>query len=73
MSHLGFKVCGQVDNVDGAEGTLLDTDTTSYAQAFGNEGNFRLGGYFDTELASPYNWAGLFAFLTAFLVYRSAR
>ena len=57
MSHLRFEVCRQIDNVDGAKGALLDTDTTSYAETFRNEGNFRLGCDFDTQLAGSYNGA----------------
>ena len=73
MGHLGFKICGQIDDIDGAKGALLDTDTTSYAEAFGNESNLRLRGHFDTQLAGPDHWARLFAFLTAFLQCPSAR
>ena len=57
MSHLGFEICGQIDNVDGAKGALLDADTTSYAETFRNEGNFGLGCHFDTQLAGSYNGA----------------
>lgn len=73
MSYLGLKIRRQVDDVDGAEGALLNADTTSDTQTFGDEGNFRLRGNFDTELAGPYDWTGLFAFLTAFLIDRSGR
>lgn len=39
MSHLRFKVRRQIDDVDSAEGALLDTNTTSDAQTFGDEGD----------------------------------
>ena len=67
MGHLRLKVRRQIDDIDGAEWALLDTDTTPNAQTFGDEGDFRFGSNFDAELAGPYNGAGLLAFLTAFL------
>ena len=57
MSHLGFEICGQIDNVDGAKGALFDTNTTSYAETFRDEGDFGLGCHFDTQLAGSYNRA----------------
>lgn len=50
VGDLGLQVGGQVDNVDGTERTLLGTDTTTNAQALGNEGDLRLGSHFDTKL-----------------------
>lgn len=50
VGDLGFQVGGQIDNVDGAEGTLLGTDTTTNAQALGNKGDLGLGSHFDTKL-----------------------
>lgn len=47
MGDLGLEVRGQVDDVDGIEWALLRADTASYAQPFGDEGNFRAGVDFD--------------------------
>jgi hypothetical protein len=73
VGDLGLEVGGQVDDVDGVEGALLGTDTTSYAQAFGDEGDFAGGVDFDAQLAGPHHGAGLFTFLTALLGFAFVR
>ena len=67
MCDLGLEVGGQVDDVDGAEGALLRTDTAADAETFGYVCDLGLGGDFDAELSSPDDRAGLFALLPAFL------
>lgn len=67
MRDLSLEVCGQVDNVNGAERALLRTDTTTNTQTLRNVGNLGLGRDFDAEFASSNDRAGLLAFLTAFL------
>lgn len=34
MRDLRFKICGQIDDIDGIEWALLDADTTSDAEPF---------------------------------------
>lgn len=53
MGDLGFEVGRQIDDVDGAEGTFLGTDTAPYTQALGNEGDLGFRGDFDAQLAGP--------------------
>lgn len=67
MGDLGLEVGGQVDDVDGVEGTFLGTDTASNAEALRDEGDF--GGIvdFDAQLARADDGTRLFAFLPAFL------
>ena len=67
VGDLGLQVGGQVDNVNGTEGTFLGADTATNTQALGNEGD--LGGVvdFDTEFTGTDDGAGLFALLTTFL------
>lgn len=57
MGNLSFQVCRQVDDVNGIERTFLWADTTAYAQALGDESDFRLGRDFDAEFASSNDWA----------------
>ena len=71
MRDLRLKIGGQVDNVDCRKGALLHTNTTSNAESFGNEGNFRFWRNFDAKLARTNNRTRLLAFLTAFLVWMS--
>lgn len=47
MRDLALEVCGQVDNRDGAEGTLLRADAATDAEGLGEEGQSGLGGHFD--------------------------
>ncbi len=67
MGDLGLEVGGQVDDVDGVEGTFLGADTATDTQALRNEGD--LGGRvdFDAQLARADDGTRLFAFLPAFL------
>lgn len=67
VGDLGFQVGGQVDDVDGAERTLLGTDTTTDTQALGDEGDLGLGSHFDTELARPDDGTRLLTLLATFL------
>lgn len=67
VGDLGLEVGGQVDDVDGVEGAFLGADTTSYAQALGDEGDFGLIGDFDAQFAGTDDGAGFFAFLSTFL------
>ena len=39
VGDLGLEVGGQVDDVNGSEWALLGTDTTTNAQALGDEGD----------------------------------
>ena len=67
VSHLGFKVGWQVDDVDGIERAFLWADTTSNAEALRDEGNLAVRSDFDAEFAGSHNGTGLFAFLSALL------
>ena len=67
VGNLALEVGRQVDNGDGAEGAFLWADTASDAEALGDEGEFRIWGDFDAELAATDDGAGFLAFLTAFL------
>lgn len=67
MCDLGFQVGWQIDNVDGAKGALLGTDTTSNTQVFGDEGDFRGGLNFDTKATTANHGTRLLAFLSTFL------
>jgi len=67
VGDLRLKVGRQVNDVDGCEWTFLYADTTSYAQAFRDEGNLGLGGNLDTQLASAYDRTRLLALLATFL------
>ena len=63
MCDLGFEVGGQVDDVDGVEGTLLGTDAATDAQAFADECDFAVRGDFDAQFAGANDWARFLAFL----------
>lgn len=67
VCDLGFKICWQIDDVDGGERAFLDADTAPYAKAFGNEGNLRVWGDLDAKLAGSHHRARLFALLPTFL------
>jgi hypothetical protein len=67
VGDLRLQVGGQVDDVDGAERALLDTDTTSNTQAFRNERDLGLRGNLDAKLSSPDDWTRLLALLPTFL------
>jgi hypothetical protein len=67
MGHLGFKVGGQVDDVDGTERAFLRTDTTSNAQTLRDEGDLGFGGDLNAQLAGTDHRARLLAFLATFL------
>lgn len=67
VRHLGFKVGGQVDDVNSAKGTFLRADTASDTQPFRNESDLGLRGDFDTELACTDHRTRLLALLPTFL------
>ena len=67
VGDLGLKVCRQVDDMNGTEGTFLRANTATDTEALRNEGNFGLGCHFDTKLACADHRARLFALLTTFL------
>lgn len=67
VGDLGLEVGGQVDDVNGSEWALLGTDTTTNAQALGDEGDLRSGIDFNAKLASADHRARLLALLTTFL------
>jgi hypothetical protein len=51
MGDLAFEIRGKVDNCNGAEGAFLRADTATNAESFGDEGEPRFRGHFDTELS----------------------
>ena len=55
VRDLRLEVRRQVDDVDGSKWTLLDADTASYAETFGDEGDLGFGCDFDAELSGSYN------------------
>lgn len=57
MGDLGLQVGGQVDNVNGTERALLRTDTTTNAQALGDESDLGLGSHLDAKLTRAHNRA----------------
>lgn len=67
VGDLGLEVGGQVDNVNGSEWALLGADTTTNAQALGDESDLRSGIDFNAELACADHGASLLALLTTFL------
>jgi hypothetical protein len=67
MGNLSLEIGGQIDDIYGVEGAFLRTDTATDAQRLRDEGDSRGGLDFDAELARPYDGAGLFTFLPAFL------
>ncbi len=60
---MGLEVGGQVDDVDGVEGTFLGADAAADAEAFGDEGDLAAGVDFDAELACADDRAAFLAFL----------
>ncbi len=67
MRNVGFQICRQIYNVDSSERAFLGTNTASYTETLGNEGDFRFRGDFDTKTSTANNGAGFLAFLSAFL------
>lgn len=67
MGDLGLEVRGQIDDVDGVEGTFLRADTTTDTQSLRDEGDLGCVVHLDTQLARADDGARLFAFLSAFL------
>jgi hypothetical protein len=67
MRDLGLEVGGQIDDVDGVEGTFLRADTATDAEALRNEGDLGRVGHFDAQLARADNGTRLLAFLSTFL------
>ncbi len=63
MGDLALQVGGKVDNGDGVKRTLLGADTATNAERLGDEGEARLGGDLDAELAAADDGARLLAFL----------
>lgn len=66
MGGVLLQILGQIDDVDGLKGTLLDADTAPDAQWFGEVGDLGLGPDLDAEFAQFDDGTGLFAFLFAF-------
>jgi hypothetical protein len=64
MGNLALEVGGQVDDGDGIEGALLGADTATDTERLGDEGQTRLGGDLNAELATADDRARLLAFLT---------
>lgn len=50
MGGVLFKIGGQIDDVDGLEGTLLGANTTTDTKIFTDEGDLLEGSHLDTEL-----------------------
>lgn len=73
MGDLSLEVGGQVDDVDGVEGTLLRTDTTSNAQPLRYKGNLAVRVDFNAQLASSHDGTGLLALLPALLRFTLVR
>ena len=67
VCNLGFKVCWQVDDVDGGKRAFLDADTAPYAKTFRDEGDLRVRRDLDAKLTSSHHWARLLALLPTFL------
>lgn len=67
VGDLGLEVGGQVDNVNGTEGTLLGTDTTTNTQALGDEGDLRGRVDLNAKLSCADHGTSLLALLTTFL------
>jgi hypothetical protein len=55
MSDMGLEISWEIDDIDGAEGAFLRTDTAANTQTFRNESNLRLGSDFDTEASASNN------------------
>jgi len=51
VGDLAFEIRRKVDDGNGAKGAFLRTDTTTNAESFGDEGESRFRGHFDTELS----------------------
>jgi hypothetical protein len=56
VRDLGLEVGGQVDDADGVEGAFFGADAAADAEAFGDEGDFAVGGDFDAEFAGFDDW-----------------
>lgn len=67
VCNLGLEVGREVDDGNCAKGALLRADTATNTKALGEEGNLRIGGHFNAELATAHDRARLFAFLSTFL------
>lgn len=67
VCNLGFKIRGQIDDIDRTERALLWANTASNTKVLGDERDFRLWGNFDTEFAASNHRARLLTFLSAFL------
>ena len=55
VSGFFLQIAGQVDDVDGLKGALLDADTASDAQLLGDGGNLVVHCHLDTEFAHSNN------------------
>ena len=53
LSDLRLKVCGQIDDVDGTERTLLGANTASNTKSFRDEGDSRIRCDLNAQFASP--------------------
>lgn len=68
VGYLGFQVCRKVDDMNRTKRALLWANTTTNAQAFRDEGDLGLGRNLDAKFSGADNGAGLFTFLTTFLI-----
>ena len=77
MCRFFAQIRRQIDNSNGLKRAFFDTNTTSYAQFFRNEGNFVVWCHFYAKFTHSNNWARLFAFLptsfwlTFIIIYNS--
>lgn len=67
MGGGSFEVFGEVDDLNGLEGTLLDTNATTDAKLLGNGGELVLFRDFDAQLAHLDDGTSPLTLLPAFL------
>lgn len=67
MSGQFLHILGDVDDLDGLEGTFLDTDPTTYTKYLGDLHNLGLRSYFDANFLCFVDWATLLTLLLATL------
>lgn len=67
MSGQFIHIFGDVDDLDGLEGTFLDADSTTYTEYLGDLHNLGLGSDFDTYFLCFVDWTTLLTLLFATL------
>lgn len=67
MRLLSLQTLRQIDDGDGFEWALLDTNAAANAEGLRDEGDLGGGRDLDAELAQPHHWALPTALLIAFL------